>query len=66
MTSTLYPYIRPTIIKDCVIRLPYGKGRHAPLSAEDQGRVIAKLLVLANAKEYGGKIIPLFARRAHE
>jgi NAD(P)H dehydrogenase (quinone) len=33
-----------TIAKDGYFRLPFGTGRHAPIAAEDQGRLIAGLL----------------------
>jgi NAD(P)H dehydrogenase (quinone) len=41
----LYPWLRQPIIEEGVIRLPYGLARHAPIAAEDQGRVIAEILV---------------------
>jgi NAD(P)H dehydrogenase (quinone) len=40
----LYPHVRADLRKDGVIRLPFGEGRHAPIAAEDQGRVIAAIL----------------------
>ena len=41
-----------------VLRLPFGDGRHAPITAEDQGRVIAA--VLEHPDEHAGQIYPLF------
>jgi uncharacterized protein YbjT (DUF2867 family) len=41
-----------------VLRLPFGDGRHAPITAEDQGRVIAA--ILEHPEEHAGQIYPLF------
>jgi NAD(P)H dehydrogenase (quinone) len=41
-----------------VLRLPMGNGRHAPIAAEDQGRVIAA--ILADPEPHAGKIYPLY------
>jgi len=41
-----------------VFRLPFGDGRHAPITAEDQGRVIAA--ILENPAQHAGQIYPLF------
>lgn len=41
-----------------VIKLPFGNGRHAPIAAEDQGRVIAA--ILKNPSLHLGKTYPLF------
>lgn len=46
------------IAKTGVITLPFGNGRHAPIAAEDQGRVIAALLL--NPGPHAGKTYPLF------
>lgn len=43
---------------DGVMRLPFGDGRHAPITAEDQGRVIAA--ILENPAEHAGQVYPLF------
>jgi NAD(P)H dehydrogenase (quinone) len=43
---------------DGVMRLPFGDGRHAPITAEDQGRVIAA--ILENPEEHAGQVYPLF------
>jgi uncharacterized protein YbjT (DUF2867 family) len=40
----LYPFARKTIVEQSIIDLPYGAGRHAPIAAEDQARLIAVLL----------------------
>lgn len=47
-----------TIKKENKVVLPFGEGRYAPIAAEDQGRVIAELLV--HPKGHEGKIYPLF------
>jgi NAD(P)H dehydrogenase (quinone) len=52
----LYPWQLP-FLKQGILRLPVGRGRHSPIAAVDQGRAIAALL-----KEPGahiGKTIPL-------
>ena len=41
-----------------ILPLPFGKGSHAPIAAEDQARVIANILVAP--EEHKGKIYPLF------
>lgn len=41
-----------------VLRLPFGDGRHAPITAEDQGRVIAA--ILESPEEHAGQTYPLF------
>jgi NAD(P)H dehydrogenase (quinone) len=40
----LIPFVRSTIANNGIIDLPYGNGRHAPIAAEDQARVIATIL----------------------
>src|SRR6516162_6609532 len=40
----LYPRSRATIVEVGIIDLPYGEGRHAPIAAEDQARLIAAIL----------------------
>ncbi|MER7680709.1 NmrA family NAD(P)-binding protein [Streptomyces sp. NPDC096934] len=52
----LYPWQLP-YIQQGVLRLPVGKGRHAPIAAEDQGRAIAALL--DSPQEYVGRTVPL-------
>lgn len=41
-----------------IIDLPFGNGRHAPIAAEDQGRVIAA--ILRDPAPHAGKTYPLF------
>ena len=43
------------------IRLPFGTGRHAPVAAVDQARVIANILV--SPEEHKGKIYPLYGEK---
>lgn len=52
----LYPWQLP-YLRQGILRLPAGKGRHAPIAAEDQGRSIAALL--NNPMEHIGTTIPL-------
>src|SRR6195952_1051022 len=52
----LYPWQLP-YLQQGVLRMPVGKGRHSPIAAADQGRVIAKLL--QNADGYVGTTINL-------
>jgi NAD(P)H dehydrogenase (quinone) len=40
----LYAHTRTTLIGEGIIDLPYGQGRHAPIAAEDQARLIAAIL----------------------
>jgi NAD(P)H dehydrogenase (quinone) len=40
----LYPFVRKSIVEHGIIDLPYGNGRHAPIAAEDQARLIAAIL----------------------
>ena len=53
----LYPFQLP-YLQQGVLRIPAGKGRHAPIAAEDQGRVIAA--ILADPMQHAGKTYPLF------
>jgi NAD(P)H dehydrogenase (quinone) len=39
-----YPFVRYSVAEAGELRLPFGAGRHAPIAAEDQGRVIAAIL----------------------
>jgi NAD(P)H dehydrogenase (quinone) len=41
-----------------VLRLPFGDGRHAPITAEDQGRVIAA--ILEHPDGHADQVYPLF------
>jgi NAD(P)H dehydrogenase (quinone) len=54
----LYPWQLPLFVEKGIIRLPVGKGRHAPIAAEDSGRVVAG--VLQNPSEHAGQTYPLF------
>jgi len=57
----LYPHIRGTLIEHGIIDLPYGDGRHAPIAAEDQARLIAKMLTSPNG--HAGQTYCLFGPR---
>ncbi|WP_426615917.1 NAD(P)H-binding protein [Bradyrhizobium sp. McL0616] len=52
----LYPWQLP-YLQQGVLRMPVGKGRHSPIAADDQGRVIAALLKSPEA--HIGKTIPV-------
>jgi NAD(P)H dehydrogenase (quinone) len=52
----LYPWQLP-YLRQGILRMPVGKGRHSPIAAEDQGRVIAALLKSPEA--HIGKTIPI-------
>lgn len=54
----LHPWQLP-LLREGILRLPVGKGRHAPIAAEDQGRVIAALLEKPAGHEEG-RTYPLF------
>jgi NAD(P)H dehydrogenase (quinone) len=54
----LYPFQLPLLVSKGVIRLPAGKGRHAPIAAADQGRVIAA--ILESPGGHAGQTYPLF------
>ena len=67
-------HLRPTLfaewalywtgqIKTGIRRLPFGTGRHAPIAAEDQARVIAKILL--NPGEHKGKVYPLYGEKEY-
>ena len=43
--------------QDIILRMPVGKGRHSPIAADDQGRVIAALL--RDPEAHIGKTIPV-------
>jgi NAD(P)H dehydrogenase (quinone) len=46
-----------TIAQESCFRLPFGTGRHAPIAAEDQGRIIAA--ILNDPAPHAGKTYPL-------
>jgi NAD(P)H dehydrogenase (quinone) len=52
----LYPWQLPYLQKG-ILRMPVGKGRHSPIAADDQGRVVAALLNGPDA--HIGKTIPV-------
>ena len=54
----LYPWQLPLFLEKGIIRLPVGKGRHAPIAADDQGRVIAA--ILQNPSGHADQTYPLF------
>jgi NAD(P)H dehydrogenase (quinone) len=54
----LYPFQLPLFVEKGILRLPVGNGRHAPIGAEDQGRVIAA--ILNNPNGHAGQTYPLF------
>ncbi len=54
----LYPWQLPEFIEKDILRLPVGDGRHAPIAAADQGRVIAA--ILQNPAAHAGQTYPLF------
>ncbi len=65
-------HLRPTLfaewalywtgfMKAGILPLPFGTGRHAPIAAEDQARVIANILIAPEA--HAGKIYPLFGAK---
>lgn len=53
----LYPRYIKSITEGGVIRQPFGRGRHAPIAAEDQARLIAAILIAPD--EHIGKTYPL-------
>lgn len=50
-------YVAP-MIKAGVLHVPFGTGKHAPITAEDQGRVIAG--ILEDPAPHKGAVYPLF------
>ncbi len=50
-------YLAP-IIRAGLLHVPFGAGKHAPIAAEDQGRVIAG--ILEDPAPHNGKIYPLY------
>ena len=50
-------YIAP-MIKAGLLHVPFGTGKHAPIAAEDQARVIAG--ILEDSATHNGKVYPLF------
>lgn len=56
-----YPHFAKEIWASKQILFPFGNGRHAPISTDDQGRVIAKLLT--EPEGHGGKVYRLHGPR---
>ncbi len=50
-------YLAP-MIKAGLLHVPFGTGKHAPIAAEDQGRVIAG--ILEDPRVHRGEVYPLF------
>src|SRR6266446_2765648 len=48
------------LIKTGTLRLPFGTGKHAPIEAEDQARVITKILL--TPQEHKGESVPALWR----
>ncbi|WP_250456176.1 NmrA family NAD(P)-binding protein [Caballeronia sp. ATUFL_M2_KS44] len=53
-----YGFQLPQIVKHDMLSVPAGDGRHAPIAAADQGRVIARILL--EPADHIGKTYPLF------
>ncbi|BEU25709.1 NmrA family NAD(P)-binding protein [Paraburkholderia sp. 22B1P] len=53
----LYPRYLAMIKNEGVVRVPFGEGRHAPIAAEDQARLIATILL--NPEPHQGQIYKL-------
>jgi NAD(P)H dehydrogenase (quinone) len=67
-------HLRPTLfaewalywidqIKTGTLRLPFGTGKHAPIAAEDQARVIAKILL--TPQEHKGQVYRLYGEKEY-
>lgn len=67
-------HLRPTLfaewalywvdqIKTGTLRLPFGTGKHAPISSADQARVIANILL--SPEEHIGKVYPLYGEKEY-
>ena len=54
----LYPWQLPLLRDQGILRLPVGSGRHAPIAAEEIGRVAAA--VLESPAQHAGQTYPLF------
>ena len=55
-------YLAP-MIKAGLLHVPFGTGKHAPIAAEDQGRVIAG--ILEDPASHKGAIYPLFGPKEY-
>jgi uncharacterized protein YbjT (DUF2867 family) len=67
-------HLRPTLfaewafyfadqVKSGTLALPFGTGKHAPIAAADQGRVIASILL--SPHEHIGKVYPLYGGKEY-
>ncbi len=67
-------HLRPTLfaewalywtdqIKTGTLRLPFGTGKHAPIAAEDQARVITNILLAP--EEHKDKVYPLYGKKEY-
>jgi len=54
----LYPWQLPLFLEKGILRMPVGKGRHAPIASADIGRVVAAVLEKPNG--HAGQTYPLF------
>jgi uncharacterized protein YbjT (DUF2867 family) len=54
----IFPWVLDPLVQEGKITLPYGEGRHAPIAAEDQARLIAK--ILTEPANHIGKTYSLF------
>jgi NAD(P)H dehydrogenase (quinone) len=52
-------YVSP-MIKAGLLHVPFGTGKHAPIAAEDQGRVIAGILDDPAPEKHKGAVYPLY------
>jgi len=53
-----YAFQLPLIVRQDLLKVPAGTGRHAPIAAEDQGRVIANILL--DPTRHASKIYRLY------
>jgi len=53
-----FPWVRNGLVEEGKLTLPLGDGRHAPISGEDQARLIAT--ILTNPAGHVGKTYPLY------
>jgi uncharacterized protein YbjT (DUF2867 family) len=58
MEWLLYAFQRPQIAEHDLLKVPAGEGRHAPIAAEDQARLIAEILMRPAA--HAGAVYPLY------
>jgi len=53
-----FPWVRDLLVKENKIAMPLGEGRHAPIAAADQARLIAA--ILTKPAPHAGKTYPLY------